>query len=363
MNEPIHMGELARAIDSGWDETRERSVFESFQLRRKVRTRNRRIAAAALLAGAAGLLLIHGGLVPSATRKHSPPAAEANGVVRLADGSVVTKLRPDSEVVVTSTAAERIIVELRNGGARFDVVPSRTRRFEVKSGQLSVVVVGTRFDVWRVDSEHTSVQVSRGRVEVHWPQAITALGPGDLGLFPPPKEAPTMAYLDLSSPKDVSEGQSNNSASDWRALARRGDYALAHAALEKAPEQVQNSVNDLMLAADAARLSGHPTVALGYLERVLSAHAGDPQAPIAAFTLGRVHLQLGRADAAARAFARCRNLAPRGALAQDALAREVQAWEQAGDDGTATSRAQEYLSRYPDGRYSKEMQARLGGAK
>ena len=89
---------------------------------------------------------------------------------------------------------------------------------------------------------------------------------------------------------------------------------------------------DLLLAGDVARLSGHAAAAVAPLSRAVTLHPGDPRAPLAAFTLGRVHLEdLGAPRDAAIAFARARELAPDGPLAEDALAREVEAWSRAGE--------------------------------
>jgi transmembrane sensor len=103
-----------------------------------------------------------------------------------------------------------------------------------------------------------------------------------------------------------------------------------------------------------ARLSGHAALAVPRLERVLRAHASDSRAPLAAFTLGRTLLDsLGRPREAADAFARARRLSPGGALAQDALARDVGSWSRAGETGVARQRALEYLDKYPGGRREK----------
>ena len=49
-----------------------------------------------------------------------------------------------------------------------------------------------------------------------------------------------------------------------------------------------------MLAADAARFSGHPQQATHFLERMTREHPQNSIAPLAAFTLGRIYLsQLG----------------------------------------------------------------------
>ena len=57
-------------------------------------------------------------------------------------------------------------------------------------------------------------------------------------------------------------------------------------------------VDDLMLAADAARLSGRPEAALRYLEQVSERHGDDPRAALAAFTIGRIRLGAGEARTA-----------------------------------------------------------------
>jgi transmembrane sensor len=117
---------------------------------------------------------------------------------------------------------------------------------------------------------------------------------------------------------------------------------------------VRDEPGDLLFAADVARLSGNPALAVPRLERVIRAHAGDSRAPLAAFTLGRTLLDgLGRPREAADAFARARRLSPGGALAQDALAREVESWSRAGEAGLAHQRALDYLRLYPGGRREK----------
>jgi transmembrane sensor len=124
---------------------------------------------------------------------------------------------------------------------------------------------------------------------------------------------------------------------------------------------VQDEPGDLLLAADVARLGGHPETAVVPLSKVISAHSGDSRAPLAAFTLGRTLLdQLGRPREAAQAFATARRLDPRGALTQDALAREVESWSRAGEATLAHERAAEYVERYPKGRRLVAVK-RLGG--
>jgi transmembrane sensor len=148
--------------------------------------------------------------------------------------------------------------------------------------------------------------------------------------------------------------------SDWRDDAGRGDYAAAWAGLSRASAPL-DAMEDLLLAGDVARLSGHAASSVAHLSRAAALHPDDPRAPLAAFTLGRVHLEdLGAPRDAALAFARARALAPDGPLAEDALAREVEAWSRAGETETARARAVTYTRQYPHGRRAHAV--RLFGA-
>jgi transmembrane sensor len=130
---------------------------------------------------------------------------------------------------------------------------------------------------------------------------------------------------------------------------------------KEGPNAVRDEPGDLLLAADVARLGGHPEKAVAPLSAVVSSHAGDSRAPLAAFTLGRTLLdQLGRPREAADAFAAARRLDSHGALAQDALAREVESWSHAGEATLAHERATDYVTRYPNGRRLAAVK-RLGG--
>jgi transmembrane sensor len=134
-----------------------------------------------------------------------------------------------------------------------------------------------------------------------------------------------------------------------RQVAHR-QYAEAYRSLVAAPGVADASAEGLMLAADAARLSGHAAESVPYFRRLLRDHVTDARAPVAAFTLGRILLsELDRPGEAADAFALARRLAPAGALAPDALAREVEAAGRAGDHARARALAAQYLSRYPAG--------------
>jgi transmembrane sensor len=138
----------------------------------------------------------------------------------------------------------------------------------------------------------------------------------------------------------------------WKQLARDEDYEASYAALKKDERSALRSASDLMLAADVARLSRHPAEAVRLLSEVSARFPGDPRAPLAEFTKGRVLIEnLGNPSQAAQAFARARSLSPTGSLAQDALSREVDATLAASQTARAKSLARLYLSSYPEGRH------------
>jgi len=152
------------------------------------------------------------------------------------------------------------------------------------------------------------------------------------------------------APSGATQAQS---AADWRELARAGKHRQAYALLAPGGfRDVQNDAGDLLLASDVARLSQHPSDAARLLRKLLAGHERDPRAPSAAFTLGWVLMNdLGRPREAALAFARAEALAPRGNLAEDALARSAEAWQRGGEISRAKMEVERYEKAYPRGRH------------
>jgi transmembrane sensor len=107
----------------------------------------------------------------------------------------------------------------------------------------------------------------------------------------------------------------------------------------------------LFARADRARADGKPELAVATLRELGDRFPRDPRAGAAAFTSGRLLLEsLHRPREAAAAFAEARALARGdGTLAEDALAREVEALHAAGDGATARARAELYRSLFPRG--------------
>jgi transmembrane sensor len=361
MSEPRSERQAALAqIDERWDgERTERTLAGAHE---KLRRRRRRARASAYgaglcLLGAAGLWATTAREAPNASTSTStgtsaklapqqpalPPAGAPVQRMQLADGSEIALLDADARVVVKDVSPAQMTVELAAGSAHFEIVHRQERVFRVLSGDVTVQVLGTSFDLQR-EAARTRVSVGRGRVAVEWSDGRSELAAGEAGWFPKPLDAPESAEHAPAKPTAASP-------QSWREPAERGDFAHAYTLLAQTKHAASDDVEELMLAADTARLSGHPQAALPFLNRVVARHPEDARAALAAFTLGGVLMQeLGRPREAEAAYARARALSLDSSLAQDALARQVEAANRAGDSLHAGKLATEYLARYPKGR-------------
>jgi transmembrane sensor len=306
----------------------------------------------------------HFALAPSlASRAPAPAAAGAARRLDLPDGSTVALGDARARAVVARAAPDRIELDLAGGPAAFDVPARRARTVVVRTARVEVAILAAKFEL-RPAGERVEVSVGDGEVAVTWPGAsapATVRG-GQAAVFPPaPGAAPAATGESAAAPAEPAPRASALERSRFRMLVARRDYAGAYRSLVAAPGVADHSAEDLMLAADAARLSGHPASAVPYLRRLLREHPADVRGPVAAFTLGRVLLvDLARPAEAADAFAACARLAPSGPLAADALGREVEAAARAGDASRARRVAADYVARYPNGARAAEVR-RAGG--
>ena len=310
----------------------------------------------ALAAVAAGLWIFSPKTADLA--QHAPALASAAPApgerdFALADGSQVSLLAAGSRVEVLQQSTALVRTALGAGAARFDVRHDPSRVFEVESGDVKVRVLGTAFSMIR-EGMLTRVTVERGAVRVQWTGGEAFLSAGQAGLYPPPANTTDGADASkgvASEPVADLAGSLGEEASSWRKLAKRGAYNDAYKALAPTvSKSVRDEPSDLMLAADVARLSRHPGEATRFLSRVEAGFPRDKRAPLAAFTLGRVLLEdLGQPGRAADAFRRAQQLAPTGPLASDALAREADAAQRAGQGDRARQLAARYLEKYPSG--------------
>jgi hypothetical protein len=343
---------LGKKIEPVWGPERERSARTGIERRTTKRRVWARVGASALalalVAGGVGALVrlrpraLAGVASPSSA---SPPLADEVATVTVMQLSPETVIEPMPDHYGRGFA-------LRSGGARFMVQHDAEHPLVVVAGDISIEDLGTTFTVQYLFADKLEVGVEEGRVKVRARGVDTELAAGDRREF--------NVSVSPSAIEKPNRAPTSPAPSSWRPLAESGRYDEAHTALKKAgPNAVRDETADLLLAADAARLGGYPSDAVPYLERVVRAHASDPRSSLASFTLGRVLLdELGRPREAADAFARARRAG--GPLAEDALAREVEAASRAGDTSRSRELAREYQTLYPKGRRSKAV-ARFGG--
>jgi transmembrane sensor len=356
------------------------------------RRRRRRVAVGALaFAGAVVIALVATGRRDVGPLRFSDgralvaidaPAAGAR--LALSDGSAI-ELGGGARFAPLESSGATFLGVLQRGNASFDVRPGGPRRWQIECGLATVEVLGTRFSCERAPGR-LRVSVQRGAIVVRGERIADRarrLAAGETldiveGLMSSPTPPVTTAGTALreKSGADLAEPAFEEAASDldepsraapppasWRELAHRGHPAEAFAVLGAQGVQREArrlGVADLLALADVARLSGHPTEAVGPLERILSDFAGDPQAPLAAFALGRLELDaLDRPRSATIALERALALGVPRSLREDVRARLFEAHERAGEWSAARSAAEAYLRDFPAGRHRAEMESAL----
>lgn len=293
--------------------------------------------------------------------------------IELVDGSSI-ELGPRSALAVRANDGRRIHTALSRGRARFTVTPGTGRRWTVDCGVARVEVVGTVFTLEH-RREGLWVEVEHGRVRVHVGSGSMELGAGEHRLVDAPAPRNDPAPGAASAPPPVSEPEpppepaavvaprrTPRAPEPWRVLAERGAHEEAYRAL--GPTGIDARVSgatarELLLMADVARLSGHPADAVPPLERLLAEHPGDPQAPLAAVTLGRLEMDtLRRPARAVAALERAVTLGVPAALAEDVSGRLAIARLTSGD-ARGEAEARRYLAAHPEGRHAERLRALL----
>jgi transmembrane sensor len=351
MNEPLRENDaarIARRLHANWQPTDVERALAATHARI---TQRRALGAAGLVAALAAaavlvvLFLRPGAATPKAPQESSVtgPAPLVDPVTYFADGSTARVLK-GGQIVVQVATDTRIETVLGAGAAEYSVAPKPSRAFVVHAGSVTVEVIGTQFLVEN-EGERVRVAVTRGKVRVTAGDERAELVPGESRWFAKPEKAASEA----SEPATGHPAAGLSQRERFVDLARRGDYGNAYQLLSRSPSAVGSTAEELMLAADAARLSNHPVEALAFLKRVTREHPHDTRAPLSAFTQGRILLsQLGRPAEAADAFEQARRLAPTGSLAGLALARQIEALNRAGNTERARELSAEYAKRFPN---------------
>lgn len=331
----------AHMADVPWDDVKEQRVLGRVMAERKKDdtkvspprwTLVAIPAAAAAVAAFAAVTMLRPATTaqttPAPTTVTAPAVPSANGQhsMALADGSQALMLR-DADLQVEEQRADLVRIVQRRGAVRYDVRPDPARQFTVRAGTSIVRVRGTAFTVTLLE-DATEVTVHRGRVDVEDRGRIRELGAGESLRVSAdaPDASETVDSLDITETPG-----------------REGPHARTAA--------------ELQARADAARLAGNTSEAAAALQTLIVSYPRDPRVPAAIFTLGRVERSRGREAAAAKAFEKYLKAAPRGPLAEDALAESAASWSAAGATDSARAAATSYLARYPHGSHVQRMKA------
>lgn len=274
--------------------------------------------------------------------------------VTLSDGSSI-ELSQDSELQVLNNDAQTFSCVLRRGRGTFEVKPGGTRRWRVESGAVYVEVIGTRFTVDR-RAVDTRISVSHGTVIVRGgglPDGVQKLTAGEHLVVPNPGRAlESKAAAPPSHDHATPRGDSEPSPDVEKGLSRRASGPSA---------QAKDAARNSLELADQQRREGDIRGAIQTLSAVVDQPVDAPQRSIAAFTLGKLLLDAsGQPAAAAAAFRKCLRLSAPSAVAEDALARLVEAEARARNFKAAREAAREYERRYPSGRRLRDVQRWAG---
>src|SRR5437764_171264 len=137
---------------------RVRSIFTPrppADVARRVLRRRRALASLDIVVAAACLVLAVAWMKTNAARRpiaevpvaaNPSEAIEAPRMVAFADGSRAELADRQAELRIDQDAPQLVVASLK-GAARFDVVPNASRAFEVRTGDVRVRVLGTRFSV------------------------------------------------------------------------------------------------------------------------------------------------------------------------------------------------------------------------
>lgn len=312
------------------------------------------------------LRMQQGEILPSAI------VATQTTLSRFSDGSFL-RAEAGSEVKLVENTSKSVRFELQKGALRFDIVPGGPRVWRVDCGKVAVTVLGTAFVV-KKESAFISVEVERGAVlltgdavtvgekKLSAGESIRIEIEADIEKEIKEIEA-TPPSSPLGAPQTRIDRNRNAPRASWRLHAEVGDYDEAFERLGSsgvtAIAKSSKDVNELFKLADVARLSGHPLSAVEPLEKIIEKFDQNPQAGLAAYTLGKLFLErLSSPDKAVAAFDKALALGIPAALREAALVKKIKALFLL-DQTKAKTRAAEYLIIYPNGNYRAQVESWL----
>ncbi|MDP1821696.1 MAG: FecR domain-containing protein [Archangium sp.] len=385
-----------RSLGNGPSDGR-RSLQRVRLLRGQPRPSARKVAVplglgALALAGALGFVLLR----PAAVLVRDGAGPIEPGTLLVADGPRELAFSDGSQVLLQGGSAarleavdpDRVELVLERGHLEAHVMKGTGRTWRYRAGPWAVRVVGTRLSIdWRPERAAVEVSVTEGAVEVSGPRGATVLVRAGESLqrslqasAAPQPEAPTLVGEPQAAPDDLRREaprgprrdpapapppvpEAREARASWKELLARG---LRAQALEEANAQGVFAASledaDALTLADAARLERRSDLAQLLLARVVE-RAG-PDAPEAAFLLGRLELDAHRVEVAQDLFHRSVELAPEGPFAEQARGRLLELLLDKRDLPAAREMAREYLEHHPGGAWAQlALRLEAGGSR
>ncbi len=291
---------------------------------------------------------------------------------QFSDGSAL-KVETGTQVSLVENSAREVVFSLTKGRVQFDIVPGGPQVWQVNCENVIVTVLGTAFTVEK-DRTHVSVAVNRGVVLVSGealPNGERLLTAGESMRITDEEDTPVEAEakhhikppVPISPPPNDADKKRQLSHSSWLVHAEAGDYDEAFKQLGSSGvaslAKQSIDVDELFKLSDVARLTGHPRDAVVPLKSILEKFEANPQAGLAAYTLGRLYLEhLSSPRKAVAAFDKALALGIPDALEEAVMVKKIKAFLLQGD-AQGKSLASEYLTKYPKGRYRAQVQSLL----
>lgn len=364
LSDAFDRGELA----SGFDRVERRIA------RRKLVRRGAALLGASAVAAGALLLLWPPASQPEDALTHAdgaPLVAFPAGVHAFSDGSRVAV--EDGALAVVSNTSSDILLELSDGRARFDIRPGGLRRWSVRAGPVTVLVLGTSFTVVRAGPV-ARVEVHRGVVSVTTWAESRLLHAGErfeVGRSEPQAADTTTSVARMAAapverrereadPAEGAEPVVAQPSSLGRARASEPEPPAAQADAPAEPVAAEEPLSMLVERADRARREQRPAEAISALRAIIERHPSSSEAPSAAVTVAQLELDRGDAPAAITAYRHALSMRLPPALAELCYERLVQAHLAARDRAAAEQVAAEYRDRFPHASRTGSIEALLG---
>jgi TolA-binding protein len=328
----------ARARAPSWNDLRERRLMHAtwsrFRQGDDVPAKTRWTSPRRVAVAGAALALVAAVVVVARWQTADPAGAPGatmprERTVAFNDGSQAT-LAGEAGIRTVMDRAERVEVVQRVGKVSYEVRPDRKREFVVRAGDVSVVVLGTRFSV-ELGESLAEVRVIEGKVRVVDKRRTTELVAGEtLNL---------QAFHAQEATEKPAEEEPEKTAVEPQARAEKPATLTAQ---------------ELLAQADEARAAQNWNEAVRLLRTLLARYPATGNKSNVLFMLARAERNRGSHAEAALVFGKC--AAQGGTLASEALAEEAASWLKAGQRDRAVRAAERYVKRYPSGPHAEKMQ-------